>query len=81
MPITGGVPLGSVLGPVLFINYISDINVGLSRLISKFADQIKIGSSILSDQDRPSVQEDLHKISAWSDDWEMPFNTDKRQIL
>ncbi len=28
-----------------------------------------------------SLQEDLHKISVWSDRWEMPFNVDKRQDL
>ncbi len=32
-----------------------------------------IGNSVLSDQDRQSVQDDLYKISAWSDKWEMPI--------
>ena len=80
-PVTSGVPQGSVLGPVLFIIYINDLDVGLNNRISKFADDTKIGNSVLTDEDRQSLQEDLHKISVWSDRWEMPFNVDKCQVL
>ncbi len=79
-PVSSGVPLGSVLGPVLFIIYINDIDVGLSNFISKYADDTKIGNSIITDHDRMSLQEDLRKISEWSQRWEMPFNVNKCQI-
>ena len=80
-PVTSGVPQGSVLGPVLFIMYINDIDVGLNNFISKFADDTKIGNSIIDDRDRLSLQEDLRKISEWSERWEMPFNVNKCHIL
>ncbi len=79
--VTSGVPQGSVLGPVLFIIYINDIDVGLNNFISKFADDAKIGNSIITDHDRMSRQNDLRKISDWSQRWEMPFNINKCHIL
>ncbi len=80
-PVTSGIPQGSVLGPVLFIIYINDLDVGLNNHISKSADDTKIGNSVLTDEDWQSLQEDLHKISVWSDRWEMPFNVNKCQVL
>ncbi len=56
----------SVLGPVLFIIYINDTDVVLNNFISKFADDTKIGNSIITDHDRMRLQEDPRKISDWS---------------
>ncbi len=80
-PVTSGVPQGSVLGPVLFIIYINDIDVRLNNFISKFADDTKIGNSIISDHDRMSLQEDLRKISDWSERWEMPHLASRHKKL
>ncbi len=80
-PVTSGVPQGSVLGRVLFIIYINDIDVGLNSFISKFTDDTKLGNSIITDYDRMRLQEDLRNTSEWSQRFEMPFNVNKCQIL
>ncbi len=80
-PVTTGVPQGLVLGPVLFIIYINDIDVGLNNFIAKFADDAKLGNSVITDRNRISLQEDLRKISECSQRWEMPFNVNKCEIL
>ncbi len=64
-PLTRGVPKDSVLGPVQFIIYINDIDVGLTNFILKFADVTKLGNSVITDDDRMSLQEDLRRISEW----------------
>ncbi len=80
-PVISGVPQDSILESVLFIIYINDIDVGLNNFISKFADDKKLANSVITDCDRMSLQEDLRKISEWSQTWEMPFNVSKCQIL
>ncbi len=79
--VTSGVPQGSVLGPILFTVYINDIDVRLSNFISKFVDDTKIGNIVVDERDRLNLQEDLRKISRWSEKWEMPFNVNKCHIL
>ncbi len=80
-PLTSGVPRGFVVGPVLFIIYINDINVELYNFIAKFSADTKIRNSVISDRDKQSLQDDVNKISAWFVRWEMPFNVQKCHIL
>ncbi len=63
---------------VLFIIDVNYMDVGLNNLISKFAEDTKIGNSVLNDEDRQSFKEDFHKIPAWSAGWEVSFK--KRKV-
>ena len=46
-------------GPVLFIIYIDDTDVGLNNFIAKFVDNTEIRKSIILDHYRQSLQEGI----------------------
>lgn len=78
-PMTSGVPQGSVLGPLLFLIYTSDLASVVKSRITLYADDTKIFSRA---RDCHSVlQEDLDSIIRWSEDWLLPLNKDKCTVL
>ena len=77
LPVRSGVSQGSVLGPVLFVIYINDIDEGLCSELLKFADDTKLFRHIKSKQDADKLQADLRRLYKWSTDWLMLFNADK----
>ncbi len=79
--VTSGVPQGSVLGPLLFIIYINDIDVGIVSRIAKFADDTKLGANASSNDKIEELHSDLIKIGEWSERWQMPFNLDKCKVM
>jgi ribonucleases P/MRP protein subunit RPP40 len=81
LPVASGVPQGSVLGPILFLIYINDLENGIGSKVLKFADDTKIFKSIKSSADSKDLQNDLNKISSWSKKWQMPFNANKCHSL
>ena len=62
---------GSVLGPVLFLIYINDIDSGLSSTVLKFADDTKVFSVIDIYADGCGLQADLRNIEKWAELWQM----------
>ena len=79
--VISGVPQGSVLGPLLFIMYINDLDNGVNSDISKFADDTKIGRLINLQNDIDQLQRDLDTMHEWAIKWQMAFNADKCSIL
>ena len=81
MDVTSGVPQGSVLGPVLFLIYINDLESNLVGKVSKFADDTKLCKGIKTDDDVECLRKDLDNLSLWSEDWQMKFNTEKCSVI
>ena len=79
--VTSGVPQGSVLGPLLFIIYINDLDLNLTSKISKFADDTKMGINAENDSEIRNLQRDLEKLGDWSQKWLMPFNVEKCKVM
>ena len=77
-PVISGVPQGTVLGPLLFLITISDINkdISSSKLIS-FADDTRIYSKIADVSDCDNLQYDLNMIYDWAITNNMFFNAQK----
>ena len=67
VPITSGVPQGSVLGPALFILYINDImDVVFNSQIRLFADDTLLYRPVKNQNDVVLLQEDLNRLHIWS---------------
>ena len=79
--VSSGVPQGSVLGPLLFLIYINDLDCDLNSKISKFADDTKIGGNALTTGDCEVIQNDLDNLGKWSDKWLLKFNKEKCKVM
>ena len=72
---------GSVLGPVLFLMYISDMTENVEAKNKKFVDDTKVLKKIEEDKDVEDLQEDLDKMFKWQTDNSMKFNGKKFQVM
>ena len=80
-PVLSGVPQGSVLGPILFLVYINDLEEGVSGKILKFADDTKLFRKVKEIGDKQNLQDDIDKLVKWSEKWQMLFNFGKCKCL
>ena len=82
MPVSSGVPQGSILGPLLFLLYINDLpSCVKSSKVALFADDTKLYINVNNIQDCHNLQGDLDSVMRWSETWKMNFNIKKCKIL
>ena len=79
--VQSGVPQGSVLGPLLFILYVSNVPDLIESNLKMFADDTKIYSVIKSFHDSLKLQHDINKLMQWSSVWLLRFNAAKCKVM
>ena len=80
--VLSGVPQGSVIGPLLFLVFIGDIDEFVKNsFLSSFADDTRVAKGIGSIHDVSQLQLDLNQIYAWAELNSMAFNDKKFEIL
>lgn len=83
LPVTSGVPQGSVLGPILFLMYVNDITAAVCPdvQIRLFADDCLIFKKVTCQNDQISLNSSLAKIHEWCTTWSMSLNSEKTVLL
>ena len=81
VPVTSGIPQGSVLGPIMFLIYVNDLPEIVSSTVKLFADDTKLYRMIKNEEEELQLQEDLNHLQKWSENWQLPFNVEKCKVL
>ena len=81
--VISGVPQGSVLGPLLFVIFINDLDNCTEHIsiMLKFADDTKLGNRSVTIEDRDKLQKCLDDLVVWADTWSMSFNVGKCKVM
>ena len=77
---SGAPQQGSVLGHLLFLIYINDLDNNITSNVVKFADDTKVFRKVNTDGDK-HLQNDLDRLVKWSEKWQMLFNFGKCKCL
>ena len=68
-----GVPQGSVLGLLLFLIYINDLDDNITSNVLKFANDTKVFRRVNNDGNKQHLQNYLDRLVKWSEKWQL-FN-------
>ena len=80
--VISGVPQGTVLGPLLFLIFINDLESSLKHSILRiFADDSKIVKEVENEHDHQKLQTDLNIAIDWASRNNMELNQKKFQLI
>jgi ribonuclease P/MRP protein subunit RPP40 len=81
--VISGVPQGSVLGPILLIIYINDIDTVCcgETVLQLFADDAKLYSKVPLDKTSVSLQNSPDRLVQWASEWQLTMNVSKCLVL
>ena len=79
--VTSSVPQGSVLGPLLFTIFISDLSDKTKNQCKLYADDCKLIGIIKKEEDVQVIQKDIDELQLWAKNWQMSFNYEKCKVM
>ena len=79
--VTGCIPQGSVLGPLLFVCFINDTPSVVASPVHLFADDTKLCRRVTTLEDHKALQDDLTNLEDWSTKWNLCFNSNKYIVM
>ena len=84
LPVSSGVPQGSILGTLLFLVYINDLPTSISSPcvnISLFADDTKCFTVVNTLTDAYVFKSEAENVEKWAQTWSLKFNASKCKVL
>ena len=79
--VLSGILQGSILGPLLFIIFINDLELEIKNSILKYADYTKLFGGAGTSEKIEQLRLDLLELYMWSEKWQMKFNIEKCKVM
>ena len=82
-PVTSGVPQGSVMGPLLFLLYVSDLqaNKTTQAKMPKFADDVELYRVVENVDHHVKLSTALNDLVTWSEEWQLQIAVQKCSVF